>query len=226
MHVHQVHLCDRRRTDEFGLVVKVRAGLHAATASHATRQRINLFLLHPRHPRSRSQVSRCIDRHPCLDFFQVIKHFLPVNNQIAHDRKLVQWRQSNRLLDLVDQTGTGLTRLAVDHHRAGAADFLQAVAVPDHRFGCFAFFSDRVLLHFHQGGNHVHPQRPGNDEFFGIRGGVRRILPLHNQMNGLLLFAHLISPPLRPGQRRVSWCCPRHSDGPAAGSAMCRPGHN
>ena len=60
---------------------------------------------------------------------QVFKQNRAVDLQIAHQRKLRERLDLDGLLEIVDQRGAGHARLAVDAHRAGAADLLQAIGV-------------------------------------------------------------------------------------------------
>ena len=169
MLVHQVNLRHRSRPQESGFLVEVGTSLHATAAGHAPRQWINFLLLGPRHAGARSEIRRGVDGNPGLHFLQIIEHFLSIDHQIPHDREFAERRKPNRLGYAVHQTGTGLARFAVDQHGASAADFLQTIALPHHRFCHFAVLCHRIFLHRHQGGDHVHAQGPGYYEFFGVR---------------------------------------------------------
>src|SRR4029079_8872164 len=58
-----------------------------------------------------------------------------IDPQVAHERELAHRLQGDRLGKVIHQGRAALPDLAVDDHRAGAADLFEAAAIPDRRRG-------------------------------------------------------------------------------------------
>ncbi|CDN41770.1 hypothetical protein BN871_AL_00170 [Paenibacillus sp. P22] len=183
MGVEQANLGNRRRSDEAGTVVDVRASLEADAASHALGQLVSPLALRLGHPWSRTEIVGAVDRNPCLDALEGIEHALAVDDEVAHDRERAHRSDAYRLLQLVDQGAARLARLAVDDHGAGSAYFLEAVRLPAYRSRGRAVGFYRVALDFHQGADDVHVRAVRNLKLFGIRSRIRRILTGNNELD-------------------------------------------
>src|SRR5699024_10920810 len=64
--------------------------------------------------------------------------------------------KSDRLVQLIDERCTRLSRIAVDDHRTVTTDFFKTVHIPCHRSCLLPFGVDRVPLAFHKTADHVH----------------------------------------------------------------------
>ncbi len=87
MSVEQAHLRDRCRSDKASPVIHVRACLQANAASHAFGQLVRPLTLRLRHARSRTEIIRTVDRNPCFNAFEGVKHPLTIDDKIADDRE-------------------------------------------------------------------------------------------------------------------------------------------
>lgn len=159
---------------------ELRARIDAAATTHAFAQRISDRLLGGGLPRAGSGVVVAIDRDPGFDPLQVVKQPRAIDHQVAHDGKLGHRAEFNLGWfigeQLIDECRTGLPDLAVDDHRARAADFFETVAIPrDGRdapaIGCLGIRRDLL-----QDANHVHVRFVGNLVSFPIASLARSIL--------------------------------------------------
>src|SRR5579862_2654563 len=170
MEVEQEDLADCRGADKRGLFVHLWAGFEAAAAGHTARKRVAelpyVIVLRLR----LAEVERTVDRHPTLDPFEVLEHLRPVDDEIAHEGKLLHGLERDlvkfaaRLPDILDQGRAGLADVAVDVHRARSADFFEAGRLPDRRLDGLAAARDWVALHFHEGRDDIQLLPEGNLE--------------------------------------------------------------
>ena len=130
-----------------------------------------------------------------MDALEALEHDGTIDEEVADDGEGACRRERDRLLKLVDERAAGLTRLAVDDHHAGAADLLQAVALPVDGCDRLAVDRHRVLLDLHQSRDDVEAGTIVDIEFLLVGAGVRAILALYDE-SYFLLFCHLLSPPL------------------------------
>src|SRR5713226_6518972 len=133
VHIKKSHLADDGRAHELILVVHLRANFQAVPAGNTIRERIALFLNFGRYAWAFTEIVRAVDGNPGLHPLKAFEHELPIDSQIAHQRKLRHRLDSNRLLELVDQRRTCHARLAVDEHRAGAANLFKTMRVVRNR---------------------------------------------------------------------------------------------
>ncbi len=183
MLVEKPNLGDRGCAHEAGALVELRAGLHAAAAGDATRDRVSFFLLDGIDTRSRAEIICAVHRYPRFDAFQVFKKHAAVDGQIAHDGKLAQRLNLDRLLKFIYQGRAGHAGAAIDQHGAGAADLFQAVGIVGDGSRGLAVARNRIGGNLHHGRNHVHSRLPGKRKLFPARLGLRIFLTLDLENN-------------------------------------------
>jgi hypothetical protein len=112
----------------------LRAGIETAAAAHALGERIVLFLVGRADAWAGAHFVVTVGRNPGLHLRQRPEEAAPIDAQVADDWELRHRGQFDLaraiLQQPIDQGRARLPHLAVDDHRACAADFLQAVAVP------------------------------------------------------------------------------------------------
>ncbi len=123
VHVEVGHLAEDLRTDELVINRELRARLKAAAAGHTAGQRVAAVLFGGRLLRAGPQRMGAVDRHPTFDSFEILEHPLPLDAQVADDRKLLHRFEHDDILsrlsdEVVDQCGTCLPCPSVDIHRA------------------------------------------------------------------------------------------------------------
>src|SRR5258706_1070175 len=114
VHVEQAHLADDRRSNELAVFIHLRTNFQAVSATDAVRKWVALLLNLRRNTRPFSQVVSAIDGDPCFHALQAFEHELAIHRKIAHQRKFRHWLDSNGLVELAHQGGTGHARLPVD----------------------------------------------------------------------------------------------------------------
>src|SRR3984957_7454297 len=129
MGVKQANLKNRRGSDEIGILVELRAGLHTTTTGNTARKRISLFLLLRTHARTRSQIVAAIDGNPGFHRLQVFEQNVPINRKITDHWELGKRFQPDGLLELVYEGRARHASPPVDEHGAGAANFLKTIGV-------------------------------------------------------------------------------------------------
>ena len=131
-----------------------------------------------------------VEVDPGLHPLQVLEHPRAVDDEVAHHRELRHRLEGDRLAvrrDLIDERGARLADLAVDEHRARAADLLEArrtprrPARPSFRPPCRGAFciSMSALMH-------VHLRLVGDLELLPARrvfGPIGPVLPSHPQLH-------------------------------------------
>src|SRR5216684_5514556 len=114
MHVEEAHLADDGRAHELIMLIHLRANLEAVPTCNAIRKRIALFLNFWGNARAFAEIVSAVDGNPGLHALEAFKHELPVNREIAHQRKLRHRLDSNGLFKLIDKRRTRHARLAVN----------------------------------------------------------------------------------------------------------------
>src|SRR5579871_3108903 len=185
MLVEEPDLGTCRRANEAGALIKLRASLHAAAAGYAARDRIGFLLLSWRDTRTGPEIIRAIDRHPGFYSFQVLKDHAAINGQIADDRELAERFQTDRLLQLIDQSRTCHPGFAIDEHGTGATNFFQAVGIVSDGSRGLAIACDWIGGDFHHGRNYVHSRLPGEFKFLPARAGFGILLAFDLENDGL-----------------------------------------
>src|SRR6267378_2094474 len=177
--VEQAHLADDRRSDKFAVPIHLRANFQAVSATDAIRKRVALLLNLRRDARPFAQIVSPVDRNPRLHALQAFEHHLPVNGKIAHQGEFRHRRDSNGLVELVHQRGTGHASLPVDEHGARAANFFQAIRIVGDGRGLFAVACHGVLGDVPQTNDDVHGRPPLQRKLFPVRWLLRPRLPFH-----------------------------------------------
>ena len=120
----------------------LRAGIQAAATAHAFGKGISNLLISRALPRAGAHVDVTVDGNPGFDLLQGPEKAAAVNYQIADDgefRHRLEFDFAGAIRQqLVHEGGAALPHLAVDDHRASAADFFQTVAIPGDRCDLFA----------------------------------------------------------------------------------------
>jgi len=166
MHVEEAHLIDDGGADELRVIVYLGANFEAIAAGDAARHGVADLLLLGRHARAGSDGVRAVDGYPALHALQIFEHDGAVHLQIADQREFRERLEANRLFEIVDERGAGLTRIAVDEHGAGAADFFKAIRVIGNRRGAAPRARDGFFGDVAQAGDDVEMRAVANFEFF------------------------------------------------------------
>src|SRR5262245_8131364 len=183
--VEEPHLRERRGPDELGLLVVLRAHLHAAAAGHAARERVAHLLLGGREARPGAEVVRAVDGDPRLDALESVEHRRAVHLEVPDDGELGERLERDRsLAERVHEHGARLARLTVHEHGARSAHLLEARRLPVDRRRGLALPGDRVLADLHQARDHVHVDVPGERDLLPARAAGGRVLALDAQLHG------------------------------------------
>ena len=121
-----------------------------------------------------------------LTAFEILEDHAAVDGEIAHDGKLGERLELDRLLEIVDQRRAGHAGASVDQHGAGAADFLEAIRVVGDGRGRLAIAGDGVGGDLHQRGDHVHARMVGEFELFPVGLGGGSVLALDLEDDGFI----------------------------------------
>src|SRR5712692_3348058 len=189
VHIEKAHLADDGRAHELIMLIHLRTNFQAVPASNAVRKRIAFFLNFGRYARAFAETVRAVDGNPRLHALEAFKHELPIDREIAHQRKLGHRFDSNRLFELVDKRRTCHPRLAVDEHRAGTADLFKAVRIVGNGSGLFPVACNGILRDIAQTNDDVHRRPPLEREFLPARGLFRSRLPFYSD-DDLPSFCH------------------------------------
>src|SRR6266436_2762464 len=127
MHVEEPDLADDGCANEFTVLVYLRADFQATSTGNAIRKRIAGLLDFRRYARAFAQVVGSIDRNPRLHALQAFEHELPVDREVAHQRKFAERLDANRLLQRIHERGACHACFAIYEHRARTANLFQAV---------------------------------------------------------------------------------------------------
>jgi hypothetical protein len=127
--VEELDLGDGGRADEAGVVVELRADFHAAAAGDAIRERVVGFLLLREDARAGAQIVGAVDGDPGFDALRFSKRTERSTWRSRTSGNFESGSTLDGLLEIVDQRRAGHAGFAVDAHRAGAADFLEAIGV-------------------------------------------------------------------------------------------------
>src|SRR5205807_10216663 len=87
---------------------------------------------------------------------------------------------SNRWFELIHQRRARHSCFAINQHRAGSANFLQAIRIVGDRSGLLAVARHWILRNVAQANNDVHRRPPFERKLFPSRGLSRPRLPFHS----------------------------------------------
>jgi hypothetical protein len=186
MHVEEANLTDDGRADEIVVGVHLRAYLETRTARDATGQRVTLFLDLRGDARAFAEIVGAVDGDPSFDALEGFEHELAIDGEVANDGKLGHRLDTNGLFELIDQSGAGHANLAIDNHRAGTADFLEAIGFVRDRSGLFAVASHGILGDVAKTDDDIHGRTPVEGELFPVRGLVGRLLAFDFNADGFV----------------------------------------
>ncbi len=113
-----------------------------------------------------------------LSALQALEHEIAIDYEIAHEREFCEGLEANRLREIVDERGAGLAGLAVDEHRASAANFFEAIRVVAYGRGFLAFARVGLFGDIAEALNHVHVRAIAQFVFFPANGFVGALLAL------------------------------------------------
>src|SRR5260370_226550 len=104
--VEEAHLADDGRAHELIMLIHLRANLEAVPTCNAIRKRIALLLNFWGNARAFAEIVSAVDGNPGLHALEAFKHELPVNREIAHQRKLRHRLDSNGLFKFIGKPRT------------------------------------------------------------------------------------------------------------------------
>ena len=183
--VEELDLRDGGRADEVCLFVELRADFHAAAAGDAVRERVIGFLLLGEDARAGAEIVGAVDGDPGFDAHEVLEEDGAVDLKIADERKFRQRLDADGLLEIFNEGGARHAGFAVDPHRAGAADFFEAIRVVGDRRGGAAVGGDGVGGDLHHGGDDVHAGAPFEFKLLPYSGCIGAGLALDFELYGL-----------------------------------------
>ena len=190
--VEELDLGDGGGADEVGVIVELRANLHAAACRRCSWRADNSLPAAAEDARAGAQIVCAVHGNPRFDAHQIFEE----------DTERSTWRSRTSgnfgerldldwLLEIVNQRGAGHAGLAVDAHGAGAADLFEAIGVVGDGRGGAAFGGDGVRGDLHHGGDDVHALTPLEFEVFPYGGSIGSGLALDFEFNGL---CHVLLP--------------------------------
>ena len=211
VHVEQTRLGNGGGADKSCALIELWTRFHAAAAAHALGELVGLLLHLGQNPWTIAKGVGSVDGNPGFDDLQILEEDAAIDLEVTENGELGKRLNCKRLLQIVYQSRARHARLAVDQHRAGAADLLQAIGVVVDGSRRLTVARHRIQRDFHEQRGHVQAMSPCQLEFLpvGLAGGRCLALDLEKYVLIRHEFLNLFAfrPSEAEGRNLVSTCC-------------------